>query len=105
MVAAVRYTSSALAAARAGPAAAMADTVAPRWGKSDPNTAASSIAITVPLAIILSVVVLCMGWWFAPSEVNGRKTIGRMRTKPVFHTQAVYASASPPIIEAAQSTL
>ena len=56
----------------------MAATGPPRWGKVDQESAALAIGVTIPLALILTVTVLFLGWLNAP----------RLRdAAPIIHTR------------------
>lgn len=76
----------ALLGLRRSAVSAMAETGA-RWGKVDHESAALAIGVTIPLALVLTVSVLFLGWLNAPRQRHDAAPI--MHTRPTDGRQAV----------------
>jgi Na+-driven multidrug efflux pump len=46
----------------------MAEQTAARYGRVDTDSAATALAITIPLAIIASVLIMTTAWWTSPKR-------------------------------------
>ena len=44
----------------------------PRWGRVDPSAAATALSVSIPLAVVISVAIICMGRWSALPEQRRR---------------------------------
>ena len=66
------------------------ESLPPRWGRVDDDTAARSLAITLPLAVIFSVLVLFTGWLYAPKDRKILSFVEKLDDHP--DVQAVYTT-------------
>ena len=62
----------------------------PRWGKVDPAAASTAIGVAVPLAVVLTAVVLFLGWLYAPGT---RGEVIHGRANPIWRTRPVHATS------------
>ena len=56
-----------------------------KWGKVDPSAAATSLGVTIPLALLFSAFVLFLGWFNRPDSRT--EIIERSTAAPIFSSR------------------